>query len=110
MSPTRSAALLSHPNRWCRSSPKVRAWPIRQLARIRKGFPLYIFAGTEDPVNANGAWLKPLIERYAAAGASVSTHLYAGARHEVLNELNRTEVVEDLVRWLDTVLRERTFP
>jgi alpha-beta hydrolase superfamily lysophospholipase len=82
----------------------------RQLARIRKGFPLYIFAGTEDPVNANGAWLNPLIERYAAAGANVSTHLYAGARHEVLNEVNRTEVVEDLMRWLDAVLRERICP
>jgi len=40
------------------------------------------------------------VDRYISAGASVSTRLYLGARHEVLNELNRAEVVEDLVRWL----------
>ncbi len=72
-----------------------------ELARIWKGFPLYIFAGIEDPVNAAGAWLQPLIDRYVAAGVNVSTRLYPGARHEILNEINRTEVLEDLVRWLD---------
>ncbi len=82
----------------------------RQLARIRKGFPLYIFAGSEDPVNAGGAWLMLLIERYAAAGANVSTHLYPGARHELLNEVNRMEVLEDMERWFDATLKARVSP
>jgi alpha-beta hydrolase superfamily lysophospholipase len=30
----------------------------------------------------------------------VTTRVWPGARHEVLNETNRDEVVEDLVRWL----------
>ncbi|BCW87694.1 Monoacylglycerol lipase [Alphaproteobacteria bacterium SO-S41] len=74
------------------------------LKRIPAGFPVYIFAGAEDPVNARGAWIAPLIERYTAAGLDVTARLYAGARHEVLNETNRAEVVGDLIDWLEKTL------
>lgn len=70
------------------------------LARL-KGFPLYIFAGAEDPVNGGGAWIQPLIDRYKTAGAIVTTDIYPGARHEVLNETNRAEVVSRLHAWLN---------
>jgi len=75
-----------------------------ELAKIPKGFPIYIFVGEADPVNAKGAWLQPLVDRYVAAGAEVLTDIYPGARHEVLNETNRAEVVANLLRWLN-----RTF-
>jgi alpha-beta hydrolase superfamily lysophospholipase len=71
------------------------------LAAIRDGFPLYVLAGTADPVNAGLKWLDPLVERYRAAGADVTTSIYPDGRHEMFNETNRDEVVADLIRWLD---------
>ena len=33
---------------------------------------------------------------------------YPGARHEILNETNRDEVMDDIVEWLDERLAVRT--
>jgi alpha-beta hydrolase superfamily lysophospholipase len=33
----------------------------------------------------------------------VTVHLYDGARHEVLNEINRDEIISDLGSWIETV-------
>jgi alpha-beta hydrolase superfamily lysophospholipase len=75
------------------------------LAQIRKDLPIYIFAGDKDPVNHNLEWLKPVAERYRAAGiANVSVKYYPDGRHEMLNETNRDEVLHDLVRWLKTTI------
>jgi len=74
----------------------------KQLARIRKDLPLYIFAGDKDPINADLTRLRPLVERYRAAGiADITTDFYHDGRHEMLNETNRDEVVADLRGWLD---------
>jgi alpha-beta hydrolase superfamily lysophospholipase len=71
------------------------------LGQIRKDLPIYIFAGDKDPINHNLEWLKPVAERYRAAGiANVTEKYYAEGRHEMLNETNRDEVMRDLVSWL----------
>ena len=71
------------------------------LAQIRKDLPIYIFAGDKDPINHGLEWLKPLAERYRAAGiANVSEKYYPEGRHEMLNETNRDEVMHDLASWL----------
>lgn len=74
------------------------------VAAIRDGFPLYVLAGTHDPVNAGLTWLDPLLQRYRAAGCDVTTALYEEGRHEMFNETNRDEVVADLLAWLDATL------
>lgn len=77
----------------------------KQLAKIRKDLPLYIFAGDKDPINADLTRLTPLVERYRAAGISdITTDFYHDGRHEMLNETNRDEVVRNLLNWLDLVL------
>jgi alpha-beta hydrolase superfamily lysophospholipase len=77
----------------------------KQLAKIRKDLPLYIFAGDKDPINAELARLTPLVERYRAAGISdITTDFYHDGRHEMLNETNRDEVVCNLQNWLERVL------
>ena len=75
------------------------------LAQIRKDLPIYIFAGDKDPINHDLEWLKPLAERYRAAGiGNVSEKYYPGGRHEMLNETNRDEVMRDLVSWLQKTI------
>ena len=74
------------------------------LKRIRADLPLYLIAGDKDPLNGGLAFLTPLVDRYRAVGVKDVTHdFYAGARHEVLNETNRAEVVANLGKWIARV-------
>ena len=41
---------------------------------------------------------------YEAGLRDVSTHVYGGARHEVLNEINRAEAVSNLLAWIERVI------
>ena len=76
-----------------------------QVAAVRPDLPLYIAAGELDPVNANLALLNVLVGRYRAAGLTdVTVRTYSGARHEILNETNRDEVVASILDWIDQVL------
>ncbi|MEQ1865882.1 MAG: alpha/beta hydrolase, partial [Micropepsaceae bacterium] len=74
------------------------------LGRIRTALPIYLIAGDKDPLNGGLAFLTPLVERYRAAGVRHVTHdFYAGGRHEMLNEINRAEVVAKLGAWIARV-------
>jgi alpha-beta hydrolase superfamily lysophospholipase len=80
----------------------------RNLARIPQDLPLYVFAGDADPVNAHLTGLHQLLDAYRAAGLRRVTHrFYPGGRHEMLNEVNRDEVTDDLVAWLEGVVGAR---
>ena len=72
---------------------------------IRPDFPLYILAGGRDPVCGNGKGAEALVQEYKAAGLTKLTcKIYPEGRHEMLNEINRQEVVDDLAMWLDKVV------
>ncbi|MEK8126844.1 lysophospholipase [Paenibacillus filicis] len=73
------------------------------LRRIPKEQPLYLFAGDEDPVGSQGKSFMDLVRVYRSLGMTdVSYNLYKGGRHEMLNETNRSEVMQDILAWLDT--------
>lgn len=75
-----------------------------QVGAIRPGLPVYIAVGEADPVNGGLALLTPLAERYQAAGLTdVTVRTYPDARHEILNETNRDEIIAELTAWLDRV-------
>jgi alpha-beta hydrolase superfamily lysophospholipase len=60
--------------------------------------PLLLIHGTHDQLcSAEGA------EAYVRASSShdVTVHLYPEGRHEMLNEINRDEVMNDVWRWID---------
>ena len=76
-----------------------------QVAAMRSDLPVYIAVGEADPVNGGLALLTPLTDRYQAAGLTdVTVRTYPGARHEILNETNRDEVIAELNSWLDRVV------
>ena len=74
------------------------------IAAIPKDLPIHVLSGTADPVHGELKNLERLFKRYAVAGLAVSRKLYDGGRHEMFNETNRGEVLNDLVGWLDRVL------
>ncbi len=82
-----------------------RLYAPERLARIPRELPLYLFAGDRDPVNQALAGLEALVECYRAAGLRrLELRAYPGGRHEMLNETNRDEVMDDLAQWLERAL------
>lgn len=73
--------------------------------QVNKALPLYFFSGASDPVGENGAGVKRVAAALRAAGCrDVTVRLYPGGRHEMLNEQNRQEVMDDLLSWLSQIL------
>jgi alpha-beta hydrolase superfamily lysophospholipase len=79
------------------------------LRQIREDLALYIFSGTDDPVGQNLVGLHTLLDRYLKAGIyDITYDFYAGGRHEMLNETNRSEVRANLLRWIGDLLQEKS--
>jgi alpha-beta hydrolase superfamily lysophospholipase len=75
-----------------------------EVARMPHYLPLYMAVGSKDPVNGGLALLWALVDRYRDAGLSdVTVRVYDDGRHEILNETNRSEVIGDLLKWLQRV-------
>ncbi|MCT4542100.1 MAG: lysophospholipase [Vallitalea sp.] len=65
--------------------------------------PILIFSGEKD--NVGGAKVSSVYDTYKKAGIKdVSLKIYEGAYHEVLNEINKEEVYEDIYQWINTHL------
>ncbi len=80
----------------------------QRLARVPARLPVMLIAGSEDPVCDGGRGTHLLAQHYGKAGLSdVTTLVYEGARHELLNETCRDEVTRDLFDWLDQHLPNR---
>jgi alpha-beta hydrolase superfamily lysophospholipase len=72
--------------------------------QIRRGLPIYIFSGSDDPVHGGERNLSRLRRLYEGHVIRVDYRLYPGGRHEMLNETNRAEVIQDLLGWLASAL------
>jgi alpha-beta hydrolase superfamily lysophospholipase len=75
------------------------------FAGLPKALPIFIIAGAEDPLGGSMGFVTLLADRFRAGGLQdVQTRLYPGARHELLNETNREEVLADIMLWLESKL------
>lgn len=69
---------------------------------VDQTLPILLLSGSEDPVGGYGKGVAAVYEDLKLAGVlDVTCKLYDGARHEVLNELNREEVYYDLLTWME---------
>lgn len=72
------------------------------INNISKDIPILIFSGQMDPVGHYGKMTTSLVQSYKAVGIQDITYkLYENARHEMLNEINRDEVIQDIIRWMN---------
>lgn len=72
------------------------------VSKVPTELPIFIFSGEKDPVGGAGKGVKKLYDTYKKYGIKdVSMKLYPGGRHEMLNEVNREVVMENVVKWLD---------
>lgn len=67
-----------------------------------KDLPIYMFSGDRDPVGDNGNGVTEVFENYKKAGVKdIQCILYPNGRHEMLNEVNRDEVIGAMADWFD---------
>ncbi len=72
------------------------------IAKMRKDLPVLLVAGDKDPVSENGKRVKEVFEKMKSAGVhNVELKLYPDARHEILNEINKEEVYNDILSWMN---------
>ena len=78
----------------------------REIRKVRPALPIYILSGSDDPVGQRLEGVRALENRYRSAGmASISHDFYEGGRHEMLHELNRRNVITNLLVWLSSVVK-----
>lgn len=78
------------------------------LRKIRSDLPVYLFSGSDDPVGQQLEGIRTQIERYRQAGLNDISHdFYPEGRHEMLNEINRNEVLTNLLAWISGLLEEQ---
>lgn len=74
---------------------------------VPSDFKLMIASGASDGVGGFGKLVKKLHKAYRKkSGLDARLKLYPGGRHEILNEINKGEVYEDFVEFLDSCERE----
>lgn len=69
----------------------------KNISKVKNKAKLFILAGTSDPVGNYGKGVVKLAKVYQKAGFKTTMKLYIDYRHEILNELNKTEVYNDIV-------------
>ncbi|HJE20278.1 MAG TPA: alpha/beta hydrolase [Aliicoccus persicus] len=71
------------------------------LARIKNNPNVLFVSGMDDAINNMGKDIFTLAKNYNRAVNDVKVHLYPDARHEVLNEKNRDEVIDNIIDWIN---------
>lgn len=73
----------------------------KNLAAMRKDLPVFFIAGGDDPVGSYGKGVRKSADAFRKAGLTdVSLRIYPLGRHEILNEINKDEVYQDVLRWI----------
>ena len=74
----------------------------KNLAAMRKDLPVFFIAGGDDPVGPYGKGVQKCADVFKAAGMTdVKVKIYPLCRHEILNEINKEEVYEDVLQWIE---------
>jgi alpha-beta hydrolase superfamily lysophospholipase len=74
-------------------------------ATLRRDLPVYIVSGSDDPVHDQWRAIERLEANYRQCGLQdITVKNYPGGRHEMFNEINREQVVAELLEWLDSKL------
>lgn len=74
------------------------------ISKVNKDLPIYIISGDKDPVGKFGKGVVKLYKIYKSNGIkNIQYKLYKDKRHELLNEINKEEVIEDITKWLEVI-------
>ncbi len=75
----------------------------KNIEKVPATLPLLFVSGEDDPVGDMGKGVRKVYRLYQATGhKDVSCKLYADDRHEILNELDKEQVFEDIYAWMES--------
>lgn len=78
----------------------------RRAARMPRDLPVLILSGDADPVGENGKGVRRFEKMLKKIGMrKVTCKLYPENRHELINDLDKQEVFQDIRKWCDTIRR-----
>ena len=79
----------------------------QNLGRMKTSLPVHFIAGGNDPVGQYGKGVRKVQKEFELCCMErLSCKIYPLCRHEILNELNRQEVFEDVGNWLENVRKK----
>ena len=80
----------------------------KNINKMNRNAPVYFMSGAEDPVGDYGKGVEKAYKAFCRAGLTdVMIRLYPGGRHEMLNEINRSEVMQDILNWLNDRIKKQ---
>jgi len=76
------------------------------LESIPLSLPLLLICGSADPVIGMKEGYERLVQRFKLLGMiDFESKCYEGGRHESLNEINKQEVLNDIINWFSRHIR-----
>ncbi len=76
----------------------------KNLKQIRDDLPIGIFCGKDDSVGNFGKYPKTVYDRYVKYGKNAYLKIYKNDRHEILNELDKDVVYNDILEFFNKAL------
>lgn len=73
----------------------------KTIASVPENLPVYFVAGEEDPVGDYGKGVQKAFRLFRKVGVNSQISLYKGARHEILNDDCKEQVMADLCAFFD---------
>ncbi|MCL1623109.1 lysophospholipase [Moraxella sp. Tifton1] len=71
-----------------------------------KQYPILLISGKDDPVGNMGQDIETLHQTLVDANHTVSVRLYPNMRHDILHEVDREKVCQDILHWLRQHLKQ----
>lgn len=65
-----------------------------------KNIPLLFISGKNDPVGNYGKGVQKIHDKYTKLGFNTTLQIYPDCRHELLNEINKEQVYNDIYNWI----------
>ena len=75
--------------------------------QLKKGFPVLLIAGKNDPVGEMGNGVIKLAEMYKGLSLDVKTVLYDGVRHEFLNDTSRAAAFDEIASFAEKLCTKK---
>lgn len=73
----------------------------KNINKVPREMPILFVSGDVDPVGDYGEGVQKVYDMFTLAGnEALDMIMYEGARHEILNEINKNEVYNDLYDWM----------
>jgi alpha-beta hydrolase superfamily lysophospholipase len=72
------------------------------MNKVAEDLAVLIFSGDKDPVGNKGKGPTEVYNKFKKAGIkNITLKLFADGRHEMLNEINKDEVYQFVLEWIN---------